>query len=111
MLYGCWLRAGQKHPPAERDIFKLFALWTGGLRGSEIGRFLMAATNTLRWIEHPERKHGLETAVDGIAECQEADGYVHAFDRSILWLNEKSQRRQIRSRFSKIQKHENTIPG
>jgi hypothetical protein len=81
MLYAFRLRAGQKEPPAERDIFKLFGFWTEGLRGSETGRFLMGAANTLQWIEHPELLNRLKAVVDGIAECQEADGYVFAFDR------------------------------
>jgi DUF1680 family protein len=81
MLYAFRLRAGRKDPPHERDIFKLFGFWTEGLRGSETGRFLMGAANTLQWIEHPELRRRLEAVVDGIAECQEADGYVYAFDR------------------------------
>ena len=81
MLLGFRLRAGVANPPHERDIFTLFGFWTRSLRGSETGRFLMGAANTLMWIEHPELRRRLEAMVDGIAECQEGDGYVYAFDR------------------------------
>jgi len=81
LLLGFRLRAGVANPPQERDIYKLFGFWTEGLRGSETGRFLMGAANTLKWVEHPELRRRLEAVVDGIAECQETDGYVYAFDR------------------------------
>ena len=81
LLLGFRLRAGVANPPHERDIYKLFGFWTEGLRGSETGRFLMGAANALKWAEHPELRRRLEAVVDGIAQCQEADGYVYAFDR------------------------------
>ena len=42
--------------------------------------------------------------VDGIAEGQEADGYVYAFDRDKPKSWEKRHRPQIRIRLSRIQK-------
>jgi len=43
-------------------------------------------------------------SVDGIAECQEADGYVYAFDRDKPKSWERRHWPQIRSRLSRIQK-------
>jgi hypothetical protein len=42
--------------------------------------------------------------VDGIAGCQEADGYVYAFERDKPKSLEKRHRPQIRSRLSRIRK-------
>ena len=44
-------RAGNPHPPDDQPEVRF---WDTDLRGSNAGRFLMGAGNTLRWIEHPE---------------------------------------------------------
>ena len=38
--------------------------WDNDLLGSNAGRFLMGAGNTLRWIEHPELRAMLDAVVD-----------------------------------------------
>ena len=81
MLHAFRLRAGRPTPALQRDIFAHCGFWTNGLRGSETGRFLMGAGNVLLWTEHPELRRRLRAVVDGVAECQEEDGYVYAFDR------------------------------
>lgn len=76
MLYPFRVQAGQKNPPGGEAQVKF---WDTQLEGSNAGRFLMGAGNTLRWIEHPELRRRLDALVDGIAECRGDDGYVYAF--------------------------------
>jgi uncharacterized protein len=53
--------------------------WEERLAGSNAGRFLMGAGNTLRWMEHPELRNRLNVVVDGIEECRQSNGYIMAF--------------------------------
>jgi hypothetical protein len=81
MLYPFRIRAGVPDPPRERPIDGLFDFWCRDLLGSEAGRFLMGAGNTLRWMEHAELRRRVHRVVDGIGACQEPDGYCYAFAR------------------------------
>ena len=69
-------RAGQKDPP---DDLPQVQFWDTDLRGSNAGRFLMGAGNTLRWIEHPELRKRLNELIDGIEACREPNGYILAY--------------------------------
>ncbi len=53
--------------------------WEEGLPGSNAGRFLMGAGNTLRWTDHPELRRRLNAVVDGIEECRQSNGYIMAY--------------------------------
>jgi len=56
------------------------------LPGSNAGRFLMGAGNTLRWTEHPELRTRMNAVVDGIAECQRPDGYLMAYPEETIFF-------------------------
>ena len=73
MLYPFRQRHGEAHPPDDRSQE---AFWDHDLRGSNAGRFLMGAGNTLCWIEHPELRKRVNEMVDGIAACREPNGYI-----------------------------------
>ena len=59
-------RAGKPSPAGLRPPV---GFWDTDLPGSNAGRFLMGAGNTLRWTEHPELRARLNAVVDGIAAC------------------------------------------
>ena len=64
--------------------------WEEDLAGSNAGRFLMGAGNTLRWIEDPELRRRLNVVVDGIAECRQADGYIMAYPEDTIFYSERA---------------------
>ncbi len=63
--------------------------WEEDLAGSNAGRFLMAAGNTVRWIDHPELKRRLNAVVDGIAECRQPNGYIMAYPEDTIFFSER----------------------
>ncbi len=78
MLFPFRQRAGQKNPPSDTPQVPG---WDTKLRGSNAGRFLMGAGNTLRWFEHAELRKRFNELIDGIEECGEPDGYIAAHPR------------------------------
>jgi hypothetical protein len=64
--------------------------WEEDLAGSNAGRFLMGAGNTLRWIDDPELRRRLNLVVDGIAECREANGYIMAYPEDTIFYSERA---------------------
>jgi DUF1680 family protein len=54
--------------------------WDSDLLGSNAGRFLMGAGNTLRWLEHPKLRAMMDEVVDGVADCKNASGYILAYE-------------------------------
>ncbi len=63
--------------------------WEQILAGSNAGRFLMGAGNTVRWIDHPELRRRLNAVVDGIAECREPDGYIMAYPKDTIFFSDR----------------------
>ncbi len=63
--------------------------WEHDLAGSNAGRFLMGAGNTVRWIDHPELRRRLNAVVDGIAKCSEPDGYIMAYPKDTIFYSER----------------------
>jgi hypothetical protein len=59
--------------------------WEEDLAGSNAGRFLMGAGNTLRWIDHPELQRRLNAVVDGIEECRQPNGYIMAYPEDTIF--------------------------
>jgi hypothetical protein len=53
--------------------------WEEDLAGSNAGRFLMGAANTMRWIDHPELRQRVNAVVDGIDACRQPNGYIMAY--------------------------------
>jgi DUF1680 family protein len=76
MLIPFRLRAGQEVTPDERPQV---GFWDTDLRGSNAGRFMMGAGNTLRWIKNEELQNRLNELIDGIESCRESNGYILAY--------------------------------
>jgi DUF1680 family protein len=64
--------------------------WEEDLAGSNAGRFLMGAGNTLRWIHDPELQRRLNSVVDGIYECREPNGYIMAYPADTIFYSERA---------------------
>jgi len=73
MLYPFLMRAGK---PALPDNRPQVGFWDTDLRGSNAGRFMMGAGNTLRWIENAPLRDSLNKLIDGIEACREPNGYI-----------------------------------
>ncbi len=64
--------------------------WEEDLAGSNAGRYLMGAGNTLRWIHHDELQKRLDAVVDGIAECRQPNGYIMAYPEDTIFFSERA---------------------
>jgi DUF1680 family protein len=79
-------RAGKPQPDGMRPPV---GFWDTDLPGSNAGRFLMGAGNTLRWVDHPELKAKLDTVVDGIEECRADNGYIMGYPDETIFYSER----------------------
>jgi uncharacterized protein len=79
-------RAGKEIPPGVR---KPDQFWESNLAGSNAGRFLMGAGNTLRWIEDRELRSRCDAVVEGIAQCREPNGYIMAYPEDTMFFSER----------------------
>ena len=79
-------RAGKPTPASDRKPDKF---WEEDLAGSNAGRFLMGAGNTLRWIDDPELRARFQGVMDGIYEYREPDGYVMAYPKDSIFHSER----------------------
>lgn len=79
-------RAGKPIPPSTRKPDKF---WEEDLAGSNAGRFLMGAGNTLRWIDDAELRTRFKGVMDGIVECRQPDGYVMAYPEDTIFYSER----------------------
>jgi DUF1680 family protein len=64
--------------------------WDTDLPGSNAGRFLMGAGNTLRWMEDPELCRRAKAIIDGIEECRRQDGYIMAYPPETIFHSERA---------------------
>jgi len=80
-------RVGTAQPPVKPTGDVQF--WEEDLAGSNAGRFLMAAGNTLRWINHPELRRRLDAIVEGIAQCRQPNGYIMAYPEDTIFFSER----------------------
>jgi DUF1680 family protein len=80
-------RAGIANPPGLPKPKTQF--WEDDLAGSNAGRFLMGAGNTLRWMNHPELRRRLDAIVDGIAQCRQPNGYIMAYPEDTIFFSER----------------------
>ena len=80
-------RVGTATPPANPSGDVKF--WEEDLAGSNAGRFLMAAGNTVRWIDHPELRARLNAVVKGIAQCRQPNGYIMAYPEETIFYSER----------------------
>lgn len=79
-------RAGKPNPP---NLPKPDQFWEEDLAGSNAGRFLMGAGNTVRWIDDPELHRRMDAIVDGIEECRQSNGYVMAYPEDTIFYSER----------------------
>ena len=80
-------RVGTAKPPAQPSGDVKF--WEEDLAGSNAGRFLMGAGNTLRWVDHPELRRRMHAVVDGIAQCRQPNGYIMAYPEDTIFFSER----------------------
>jgi DUF1680 family protein len=64
--------------------------WEEDLAGSNAGRFLMGAGNTVRWIDDAELRKRLNVVVDGIEECRQPNGYIMAYQEDTIFYSERA---------------------
>ena len=64
--------------------------WEEDLAGSNAGRFLMGAGNTVRWIDDPELRRRVNAVVDGIEECKQPNGYIMAYPEDTIFYSERA---------------------
>ena len=79
------VRAGQVVEPYNENLSRQ---WMYNLPGSEAGRFLMGAGNTLKWQENTLLRDRMNKIVDVIDECKEADGYMMAYKKQDIMISE-----------------------
>ena len=80
-------RAGK---PVDPTLPAPIPFWDIDLPGSNAGRFLMGAGNTLRWMEVKELRDKLNTVVDGIADCREPNGYIMGYPDNTIFYSERA---------------------
>jgi uncharacterized protein len=79
-------RAGKPNPPG---LPKPDKFWEEDLAGSNAGRFLMGAGNTVRWIDNPELRQRMNEVVDGIEQCRQPNGYIMAYPEDTIFYSER----------------------
>jgi uncharacterized protein len=79
-------RAGKPVPPSVRTPEPF---WEEDLGGSNAGRFLMGAGNTLRWIDDPRLRARMNDVVAGIAECRQPNGYIMGYPEDTFFVSER----------------------
>lgn len=82
-------RAGLPIPASVRTPDPFEAFWVDDLPGSNAGRFLMGAGNTLRWQEHAELHARMNAVVEGIAACRQTNGYIMAYPEDTFFVSER----------------------
>ena len=75
----------QGFKPTGSQIF-----WEEDLAGSNAGRFLMGAGNSVRWLDDPELKRRLNVVVEGIDDCKQANGYMMAYPEETIFYSERA---------------------
>ncbi len=79
-------RAGKPQPVGMR---KPDEFWETTLAGSNAGRFMMGAGNTLRWMDAPALRERMNKVVDVIDECKEPNGYIMAYPPNTIFQSER----------------------
>jgi uncharacterized protein len=77
-----YMKAGFPVKPLDK---RLSEFWFLDLPGQEAGWFLMGAGNTLRWMENTELRKRMDSIVDVIDQCKEADGYIMAYPKNKIF--------------------------
>lgn len=85
------LKAGMPVQPmsprfkAENNDF----FWQRKLPGSNAGRFLMGAGNSVRWTDNAALRKRLDDVVSLIDSCKEPDGYIMAYPKHTIFCGER----------------------
>jgi uncharacterized protein len=79
------VRAGKEVEPFNDALSRQ---WVYNLPGSEAGRFLMGAGNTLKWHENCALRERMDKIVDVIDDCKETDGYIMAYKKEDIFTAE-----------------------
>lgn len=82
-------RAGQTALPSSRPSGMTSAFWEDDLAGSNAGRFLMGAANTLHSIDDAELRQRMDAVVAGIAACRQANGYIMGYPEDTFFVSER----------------------
>jgi DUF1680 family protein len=80
-------RAGKPSPAGLRTPDRF---WQSDLAGSNAGRFLMGAGNSLRWTDHAELRSRLNQVIAGIDECRQPNGYIMAYPEDTIFYSERA---------------------
>lgn len=80
-------RAGKPNPP---NLPPPEPFWQEAIAGSNAGRFLMGAGNSLRWTDHPELRSRMNQVVAGISECKQPNGYIMAYPEDTIFQSERA---------------------
>jgi DUF1680 family protein len=83
------LRAGKADPSEGRQRKQNAWFWEDVLAGSNAGRFLMGAANTLHWVESEELRERMNAVVAGIGECRQANGYIMGYPEDTFFYEER----------------------
>ena len=87
MLFPFFVRAGKEPPQRSRP---LVMGWETFLEGSNAGRFLMGAGNTLCFTDNPALQDMMDCLIDGISSCADPDGFCMAYDREDMMILERA---------------------
>ncbi len=79
-------RIGQECPRSRPLAF----FWETDLEGSNAGRFLMGAGNTLRYCEDSELRAEMDALVETIGQCADDDGYCMGFRKEDFMILERA---------------------
>lgn len=63
--------------------------WEVSLAGSNAGRFLMGAGNTVRWINDSALREKMNKVVAGIDSCKEPNGYIMGYPSNTIFYSER----------------------
>lgn len=63
--------------------------WEVSLAGSNAGRFLMGAGNTVRWINDSALRKKINEVVAGIDSCKELNGYIMGYPANTIFYSER----------------------
>jgi DUF1680 family protein len=80
-------RAGKPNPP---NLPVPEPFWQVAVAGSNAGRFLMGAGNSLRWTDHPDLRNRMNQVVAGISECRQPNGYIMAYPEETIFQSERA---------------------
>ena len=79
-------RIGQACPRSRPLAF----FWETDLEGSNAGRFLMGAGNSLCYCEDTELKEEMDALIREIGECADSDGYCMGFRKEDFMILERA---------------------